>query len=131
MLLEILEQEMITYNNCRKHYFYSYKVLLDKHLITGLGTNYGLLPEQTIPFGIWNCGRDKINYHYFEQSDYTSKIRNLLSYYFTNEDNVLKECTIYNAKSDEKIIFSLEIPTLIEKQARINAKKQSLEQDFK
>ena len=130
MLLEILEQEYKDYSNRHKIFFYSYRVLLDKHLITGLGTNFELLPEQTKAFGICNFARFKIPYHYFEQSNYTSKVINLLSYYFANEDRVLRECEIYNTKPDEKVVFSLEIPSLIEKQARINAKKQIIEQDF-
>ena len=131
MLLEILEYEISNFSIRRKPYTYIYTVLLDSHYISNLASLHKVLPDDCMVIDVRSVKPNKIDYQYFEQISFIDNVRNMLSHYFTLEvekhPNLFPLC---GRQKSEKVVFSLEIPSLIEKQARINAKKQSLEQDF-
>ena len=130
MLLEIFESEEINYNGGIRRKCFRYIVLIDKFNVTKYAVKCGVLPE--IPFDkvYYVYYRKKIPRIFFTQNDYLENVKDLLSYYFMNEGNFEKPTTNYKSSVFNSVAFSIDIPTLIEKQAIVNAKKQSLEQDF-
>ena len=130
MLLEIFEYEEINYNCGIRRKCFRYIVIIDKFNVTKYAVKCGVLPE--IPFDIayYVYYRKKIPRIFFTQNDYLENVKDLLSYYFMNEGNFEKPTTNYKSSVFNSVVLSLDIPTLIEKQAMVNAKKQSLEQDF-
>lgn len=131
MLLEILEQEIRNFSIRKKPYTYQYTVLLDNHYISDLATLHKVLPDGCMAIDVISISPNKIDLRYFEQSNFIDNVRNMLSHYFSIEtekhSNLFPIC---GRQKSDKVVFSLEIPSLIEKQARINAKKQILEKDF-
>ena len=130
MLLEIFESEEINYNGGIRRKCFRYIVLIDKFNVTKYAVKCGVLPE--IPFDIvyYVYYQKKIPSIFFKQNDYLDKVKDLLSYYFMYEGDFEQPTTNYKSSVFHSVAFSLDIPTLIKKQAMINAKKQSLEQDF-
>ena len=127
MLLEIFESEDISYNGGKRLKSFRYIVLIDKFNVTELAMKCGVLPETPYNIGYVAYYKKKIPQIYFTQNDYLDKVKGLLSYYFRYEGNFERT---YARGVFNSTVVSLEIPTLAEKQARVNAKKQSLEQDF-
>lgn len=130
MLLEIFESEDISYNGGKRLKSFRYIVLIDKFNVTELSMKCGVLPETPYNIGYVVYYKKKIPQIYFTQNDYLDKVKDLLSYYFRNEGNFELSRANYPNSVFHSNVVSLEIPTLTEKQARVNAKKQSLEQDF-
>lgn len=130
MLLEIFESEEINYNGGIRRKCFRYIVLIDKFNVTKYAVKCGVLPE--IPFDIayYVYYKKKIPSIFFTQNDYLENVKDLLIYYFVNEGNFEKPTTNYKSSVFNSVVFSSDIPTLIEKQAMVTAKKQSLEQDF-
>ena len=130
MLLEIFESEEINYNGGIRRKCFRYIVLIDKFNVTKYAVKCGVLPE--IPFDIsyYVYYRKKIPRNFFTQNVHLENVKDLLSYYFMYEGSFEQPTTNYKSSVFNSVAFSLDIPTLIEKQARVNAKKQSLEQDF-
>lgn len=130
MLLEIFESEETSYSGGKKQSCFRYIVLLDKFNVTRYAVKCGVLPE--IPFDIVThvYYKKKIPRIYFTQNDYLDSIKDLLSYYFMHEGDFERPNTNYQSSVFHSVALSLDIPTLIEKQAMVNAKIQSLEQDF-
>ena len=127
MLLEIFESEDISYNGGKRLKSFRYIMLIDKFNVTDYAMRCGVLPETHYNMGIVAYYKKKIPQIYFTQNDYLDKVKDLLSYYFRYEGNFERT---YVSGVFHSTVVSLEIPTLTEKQARVNAKKQSLEQDF-
>ena len=130
MLLEIFESEDVSYSGGKRQRSFRYIVLIDKFNVTELAMKCGVVPETPYNIGYVVYYKKKIPRIYFTQNDYLDKIKDLLSYYFRYEGNFELTRANYQSSMFHSLVFSSEIPTLIEKQARINSKKQSLEQDF-
>jgi len=131
MLLEILEQEIRDFSFRKRPYTYQYTVLLDNHYISDLATLHKVLPDGCMVIDVRSVKPNKIDLRYFEQSNFMNNVRNMLSHYFSIKTEKHPYLfPICGRQKSDNVVFSLEIPSLIEKQARINAKKQIIEKDF-